>query len=72
MYVFIGDGTFSKLNREDYLLDETAFYIRKQIQYDLIFQRTVWYFPLQHMDHEIFVDMVFHQVSCKSFTLVGR
>ncbi|BFZ03794.1 hypothetical protein BsWGS_06833 [Bradybaena similaris] len=55
------DGTFSKLNKEDYLLDETAFYIRKQIQYDLIFQRTVWYFPLRHMDHEIFVDMVFHQ-----------
>lgn len=61
-FFITGQGTFSKLNREEYILDEAACYVRRHIQFDLIFQRTVWYFPLKHMDNEIYVDMMFHQV----------
>ncbi|PVD39191.1 hypothetical protein C0Q70_01819 [Pomacea canaliculata] len=57
------EGLFTKLNREEYLLDITAEFIRKKTSYDLIFQRTVWIFPLSHMDNEVYVDVMFHQ--CK-------
>lgn len=57
------EGLFTKLNREEYLLDITAEFIRKKTSYDLIFQRTVWIFPLSHMDNEVYVDVMFHQVS---------
>ncbi|GFR82922.1 myosin-XV, partial [Elysia marginata] len=60
-FVRTDDGAFTKLNREDYILDLTAFYVRHGIHYNLIFQRTVWYFPLRHMDNEIFVEMMYHQ-----------
>ena len=62
LHVFSGDGVFSKLSREEYVLDVTAEFVRKKIHYDLIFQRTVWIYPLSHMDNEIYVDMMFHQV----------
>ena len=62
MCVFSGDGVFSKLSREEYVLDVTAEFVRKKTHYDLIFQRTVWIYPLSHMDNEIYVDMMFHQV----------
>ncbi|KAK7507605.1 hypothetical protein BaRGS_00001540, partial [Batillaria attramentaria] len=61
LFVRTGDGVFSKLSREEYLLDVTAEFVRKKVHYDLIFQRTVWLFPLSHMDNEIYVDMMFHQ-----------
>jgi len=61
LFIRTTDGVFSKLNRKEYVLDETAFYVRRQLNYDLIFQRTVWYFALNHMENEIFVDMMFHQ-----------
>ncbi|XP_059156810.1 unconventional myosin-XV-like isoform X1 [Physella acuta] len=60
-FVRTGDGVFSKLNREDYILDETAYYIRRQIPFDLIFQRTVWYFPLKQNNNDIYIEMMFHQ-----------
>ncbi|KAH9502357.1 hypothetical protein Btru_073529 [Bulinus truncatus] len=60
-FIRTGDGSFSKLNRSDYILDETAFHIRRQMPFDFIFQRTVWFFPLKHMDNEIYVEMMFHQ-----------
>ncbi|KAI8796897.1 unconventional myosin-XV isoform X2 [Biomphalaria glabrata] len=60
-FIRTGDGTFSKLNRSDYILDETAYHIRRQMPFDFIFQRTVWYFPLKHMNNEIYVEMMFHQ-----------
>lgn len=61
LFVRTEDGVFSKLSREEYLLDVTAEFVRKKAHYDLIFQRTVWLYPLSHMDNEIYVDMMFHQ-----------
>ncbi|KAL8573674.1 hypothetical protein ACOMHN_007227 [Nucella lapillus] len=61
LFIRTGDGVFSKLSAEEYILDVTAEFVRKKSPYDLIFQRTVWIYPLSHMDNEIYVDMMFHQ-----------
>jgi hypothetical protein len=55
------DGVISKLSKEEYLLDVIAEFVRKKLHYELIFQRTVWIYPITHMDNEIYVDMMFHQ-----------
>ncbi|ESO87136.1 hypothetical protein LOTGIDRAFT_229291 [Lottia gigantea] len=55
------DGGFKKLRRDEYVLDITAECVRNQIMYDLIFQRTVWYFPIHHSDNEVYIDMIFQQ-----------
>ena len=56
------DGVFSKLDGDEYVLDVTAEFARKNIQYDIIFQRIVWIYPLRHLANDIYVDMMFHQV----------
>ncbi|XP_076459661.1 unconventional myosin-XV-like isoform X2 [Babylonia areolata] len=61
LFIRTGDGVFSKLSSEEYILDVTAEFVRKKTHYDLIFQRTVWIYSLSHMDNEIYVDMMFHQ-----------
>ncbi|XP_076448222.1 unconventional myosin-XV-like isoform X2 [Babylonia areolata] len=60
-FVRSGDGAFSKLSDGDYMLDVTAEFARRKLTYDLIFQRTVWLYPLSHLESEVYVDMMFHQ-----------
>lgn len=60
--VISDDGVISKLSKEEYLLDVIAEFVRKKLHYELIFQRTVWIYPVTHVDNDIYVDMMFHQV----------
>ncbi|KAK6169157.1 hypothetical protein SNE40_020262 [Patella caerulea] len=55
------DGGIKKLGREEYILDITSECLRKKIEYDLIFQRTVWFFPVHHNDNEIYINLLFQQ-----------
>ncbi|XP_041362375.1 unconventional myosin-XV-like isoform X3 [Gigantopelta aegis] len=61
LFIRTRDANFNKLSREEYILDVTAEFVRKKMEFDLIFQRTVWFFPIRHMDNEVYVDMMFEQ-----------
>lgn len=36
---------------------------RSQKDYDIIFQRTVWFFPIKRAENELYLEMMFAQVS---------
>lgn len=60
---FVDNEVYSRLKHEEYLLDITAELVRKKLSYDLIFQRTVWYFPYKSTDNSMYIELMFHQVS---------
>lgn len=50
-----------RLSRDEYLLDFTADLQRNQKAYNIMFQRTVWYFPLHQFGNEIYTQHMFLQ-----------
>lgn len=52
---------FSRLKPEEYVLDVTADLQRNNSSYDLVFQRTVWYFPLRPTDNIMYNELMFFQ-----------
>ena len=59
----LGEGQFSKLRSEEYILDVTAELVRTRRDYDLVFQRTVWYFPFRTSDNLLYNELMYFQVS---------
>lgn len=56
------DGQFSRLRSEEYILDVTAELLRSKRDYDLVFQRTVWYFPFRSSDNLLYNELMYFQV----------
>lgn len=56
------DGQFSRLRSEEYILDVTAELLRNRRDYDLVFQRTVWYFPFRTSDNLLYNELMYFQV----------
>lgn len=52
---------FSRLKPEEYVLDVTADLQRNNSSYDLVFQRTVWYFPQRPTDNIMYNELMFFQ-----------
>lgn len=52
---------FSRLKPEEYVLDVTAELQRNNSSYDLVFQRTVWYFPQRPTDNIMYNELMFFQ-----------
>lgn len=55
------DGQFSRLRNEEYILDVTAELLRTRRDYDLVFQRTVWYFPYRSSDNLLYNELMYFQ-----------
>lgn len=55
------DGQFSRLRNEEYILDVTAELLRSRRDYDLVFQRTVWYFPVRVSDNLLYNELMYSQ-----------
>ncbi|XP_060553902.1 unconventional myosin-XV-like isoform X5 [Ruditapes philippinarum] len=55
------DGQFSRLRNEEYILDVTAELLRSRRDYDLVFQRTVWYFPVRVSDNLLYNELMYFQ-----------
>ncbi|XP_052263037.1 unconventional myosin-XV-like isoform X3 [Dreissena polymorpha] len=54
-------GTFSRLRNEEYILDVTTELLRTSTEYDLVFQRTVWYFPFKVSDNLFYNELMYFQ-----------
>ncbi|XP_062594386.1 unconventional myosin-XV-like isoform X8 [Saccostrea cucullata] len=57
----MGPPVFSRLKPEEYVLDVTADLQRNNLSYDLVFQRTVWYYPLRPTDNILYNELMFFQ-----------
>ncbi|XP_056017857.1 unconventional myosin-XV-like isoform X8 [Ostrea edulis] len=57
----MGTPVFSRLKPEEYVLDVTADLHRNNLSYDLVFQRTVWYYPLRSTDNVVYTELMFFQ-----------
>ncbi|XP_064594768.1 unconventional myosin-XV-like isoform X2 [Liolophura sinensis] len=55
------DRQFNRLNRDEYLMDVMCELSRSQKDYDIIFQRTVWFFPIKKAENELYLEMMFAQ-----------
>ena len=66
------DGVFSRLRGEEYILDVTTELLRSHLEYDLVFQRTVWFFPYHNTDNLLYNELMYFQVclTCEIFTSV--
>ena len=52
---------FSRMKPEEYVLDVTTDLQRNNVGYDLVFQRTVWYFSLRPTDNALYNELMFFQ-----------
>lgn len=57
-----GEDHYSRLKSEEYILDVTSEFIRGNKDYQLVFQRTVWFFPFRETDNIIYNELMFFQV----------
>lgn len=57
----MGTPVFSRLKPEEYVLDVTADLHRNNLSYDLVFQRTVWCYPLRSTDNVVYTELMFFQ-----------
>mgnify|MGYP000535430158 CR=1 FL=1 len=67
MFLRTRDGSFSRLRSEEYILDVTAELARNRKDFDLVFQRTVWYFPFKSSDNLLYNELMYFQVSAVDF-----
>ncbi|OWF46490.1 unconventional myosin-XV-like isoform X2 [Mizuhopecten yessoensis] len=61
LFLRTSDDHYSRLKSEEYILDVTSEFIRGNKDYQLVFQRTVWFFPFRETDNIIYNELMFFQ-----------